>query len=181
MFYAFDPYKYPKKLVSSYWFSSASKKTQGTATTETCEEAGPSGAIVLSCWHIFPSLIFIHILILSVCTQKRNLSVWYFTLLSLQNCVKKTANQFHSQCSHSRRQFILTSDTCWLLLPIMPDAREWGCRNNSVDDAIKLVKILEVCFAWFSASSNSHHKQNSDTYSFFVNFLTGKEIHINSM
>lgn len=63
----------------------------------------------------------------------------------------------------------------------MPDAGEQGCRNNSVDGAIKLVKILEVCCVWFSASSNFHHKQNSDTYSFFVNFLTGKEIHINSM
>lgn len=111
----------------------------------------------------------------------QNSSVWDFTLLSLRNCVKKTANQFHSQCSRSRRQVILTSDTCWLLLPIMPDARESDCRNNSVDGAIKLVKILEVCCAWFSASSNSHHKQNSDTYSFFVNFLTSKEMHINSM
>lgn len=119
--------------------------------------------------------------ILTIRTQIWNLLVWDFTLLSLQNCVKKTANQFHSQCSHSRRQFILTSDTCWLLLPIMADAGEWGCRNNSVDGAIKLVKILEVCCAWFSASSNSHHKQNSDTYSFFFNFLTGKGIHINSM
>lgn len=27
MFYAFDPYKYPKKLVSSYWFSSVSSET----------------------------------------------------------------------------------------------------------------------------------------------------------
>lgn len=130
----------------------------------------------------FPlSNFYIYTPILTVCTQIRNLSARDFTLLSLQNCVKKTANQFHSQCSRSRRQFILTSDTCWLLLPIMPDAIERGCRNNSVDGAIKLVKILEVCCAWFSASLNSHHKQNSDTYSFFVNFLTGKETHINSM
>jgi len=28
MSYAFDPHKYPKKLVSSYWFSSASAETQ---------------------------------------------------------------------------------------------------------------------------------------------------------
>lgn len=177
MFYAFDPYKYPKRN----WLPAIDLAQFLQKHSRDCHHNHlwgnvPNGAILLFCWCISPSLIFRHVPILTVHTQTQNLSVWDFTLLSLQNCVKKTANQFHSQCSRSRRQFILTSDTCWLLLPIMPDAREWDCRNNSVGGAIKLVKILEVCCAWFSALSNSHHKQNSDTYSFFVNFLTSEEI-----